>query len=117
MIGSFMVFFLRVYFCGFIPRKQKHDANCAFHYVCQGGHVFSPVCWFLCLSTELREACADFHETWWQGVAWGRKNPLNLKVDPNHEVAIQIIFHFYRMSIGFSRRLPCLTVNQEREWR
>lgn len=26
MIGSFMVFFLKVYFCGFIPSKQEHDA-------------------------------------------------------------------------------------------
>lgn len=33
----------------------------------------------------------------------GKKEPIKFKVDPNHKVAIQFIFHFYRMSIGFSR--------------
>lgn len=41
MIGSFMVFFLKVYFCGFIPSKKEHDTHFACCYGCQGGEQSS----------------------------------------------------------------------------
>lgn len=33
MIGSFIAFSLIVYFCGIIPSKGEHDADCAFCWI------------------------------------------------------------------------------------
>lgn len=94
------------------PLRRNINANFAVHCVCRGGHVFSPAVHL----TELWGTCADFLETWWKSAAWGAKNTLNYEVDPNHEVATQIVFQSYRMSTRFNCELAALIVNQEREW-
>ena len=57
-----------------VSTSNKSDYSLQDCYLCQGGYIFSWVC--LVSRITGKNYWPDFHDTWWNGVAWAMEEPI-----------------------------------------
>lgn len=62
----------------------------ATYYLYQGGYAFDAVC----LITE--KLLPDFHETWWEGVAWAKEENIQFCSRSESWADTQFFFSYFR---------------------